>query len=373
MSLTTKCASRPGLFFPAVARSLEADDGGREERFFDDAELERGGMLNGNGEFIHGSTDTAKGMQPGSVGNTRQVYEILSSVHENRRLGDHLILSGAYPQAAKAYHRAITKGGDAVLTLEEGNVAGAHLHARMAAALLSDDLFLEASPYASEALQLAERDPYVRYVHAFMLCADGGEGEAMDTLDELALEPALMPWVNVARAEIEPDSVDVSVLRGILADATTKEPMSGALHARLSIACEGTGHYLDALEHARVAAWLQPSLLRRWRRYGAVAMLAQSYTEAAEAFDCARDISPSDPRLDVLIARAHLVGGDIDQAAACVLRGLRKDQSQRDCLAILRQLQQPYPATGATELPLEVDQEAFVEKEPFIYVPPWAD
>jgi hypothetical protein len=72
-----------------------------------------------------------------------------------------------------------------------------------------------ASPYASEAFALAECDPYVRYVHASMLHAYGSNGEAMDALDDLSVEPSLQPWINVARAEFEPSSVDISVLCGI--------------------------------------------------------------------------------------------------------------------------------------------------------------
>jgi predicted Zn-dependent protease len=101
-------------------------------------------------------------------------------------------------------------------------------------------------------------------------------------------------------------------------------------------------------------------------------MRANSYTEAAEAFESAREISPFDPRLDALVARAHLVGGDVDQAAASVLRGLRKDNAQRDCLTILSQLKTSSPTSVTTSaVGLEIDQEAVEQKEPFIYVPPW--
>lgn len=372
MSLTTRCASRPGPFL-APSDCLPCSVGlDFDTCFLDDFEVERTDMINGDGEVIQWSTGWAKGTPAVGFGNPQRVLEPLNDAEELRMLGDHLMVIEAYPQAAKAYHKAISKGADVIIAAGAGPIAGAHLYARMASALLSDDLFIEARPFASDAFSLAERDPYVRYVHAHTLHAGGSDGEALDTLDELALAIDFQPFVNVARAEFDPESVNLSVLRGILANAVSKQPMSGALHARLSVVSDATGHQIDALTHSRIAAWLQPSLLRRWRRYGEAAMRANSYTEAAEAFESAREISPFDPRLDALVARAHLVGGDVDQAAASVLRGLRKDGAQRDCLTILAQLQTNSPTSVTTSaLGLEIDHEAVEQKELFIYVPPW--
>jgi predicted Zn-dependent protease len=103
-------------------------------------------------------------------------------------------------------------------------------------------------------------------------------------------------------------------------------------------------------------------------------MLANSYTEAADAFESAREISPFDSRLDALMARAHLAGGDIDEAAAAVLRGLRKSHEHPDCLTILEQLKKPNPCTMASALlRLEADSEVSAERETFVFVPSWSE